>query len=83
MTKFRCVSDYHNTPANLHFNAGQVIEVEDTLASFLRNDSPGSFEPVTTPAAVETADMPAPPRTTSLKRATHRKGAGVSDDTDD
>ena len=44
--KLKCVARYRNDARGLIYSKGNVFEVEDSLASFLLADAPGSFEEV-------------------------------------
>ena len=41
--KLKCVARYRNDARGLIYSKGNVFEVEDSLASFLLADAPGSF----------------------------------------
>ena len=61
-----CLSEYHNGPASLHFEAG-IIEVTDDVAAYLLHDAPDNFTaapPITPP----TSDAPTPAAPPSRKR---------------
>ena len=42
-TQLTVLERYDNAQMGLHFEAGQVVTVEDALAEWLQRDSPGAF----------------------------------------
>lgn len=63
--------EYHHEPRNLHYAAGQVIDVDATLGAWLCADAPDNFAPFVEPP---TKTLDAPPVDKQVKRAPRKKG---------
>lgn len=74
--KLRVRDAYSHGPRGLHYAAGQVIVVDETLGAWLRADAPDNFAPfverVIEPVKTEALDEP--PADKQVKRAPRKKG---------
>lgn len=70
--KLQVRSEYHHAPRGLHYAAGQIIDVDETLAGWLAADAPGNFTPYSEPQPKGKA-LDEPPVDKQVKRAPQSK----------